>query len=148
MKREKFLWPLSQSHNRALLAARGVKEQLSSGPANEEADRLAKMSLELKALYEEELRQHFWDEERILGLFEGRMGNGDPDVERIRKDHRLLESLLFQSTKESLLRFSEILTLHIRFEEDVLFGRIEKVFNDGEKKTAGDYLQHPSTTSA
>lgn len=143
MKREKYLWPLSQSHHRALLAARRVKEQLSSGPEGEEEDRLGKSSAELKRLYEEELLQHFWDEERILGLFERRMGNGDPDVERIRKEHRLMESFLSRYTKESLLQFAETLVPHIRFEEDVFFGRIERIFNESDIKTVGEILYHP-----
>jgi len=147
MKREKFLWPLSQSHQPALVAARRVKEQLSSGAPDGEAERLEKISADMKKLYEEELRQHFWDEERILGLFEARMGKAEPEPVRIRKEHRLLEFLLFQNTKESLLQFAEILTQHIRWEEDVLFGRIEKVFNDAENKAAGEYLQHPSTST-
>ncbi len=148
MKREKFLWPLSQSHHRALLAARRVKEQLSSGPADGEGNQLGKMSSELKKFYKEELCQHFWDEERILSLFEGRMGNGDPDAERIRKEHRFLGSFLSQNTKVSLLQFSETLVLHIRFEEDIFFERIEKIFNESDIRTVGEILQHPSVSSS
>lgn len=147
MKREKFLWPLSQSHHPALVAARRVKEQLSSGPPEGEAERLEKMSAEMKKLYEMELRQHFWDEERILGLFETRMGKSEPEPARIRKEHRLMESLLFQNTKESLLRLADILTQHIRWEEDVFFNRIEKVFTESEKNTAGELLHHPSAST-
>jgi hypothetical protein len=106
------------------MAARRVREQLSPVPEGQESGRLKIVSSELKNLNEGELRQHFWDEERILGIFEDRMGTGDPDVERIRKDHRLLESLLLLNTRESLLQFADTLVGHIRFEEDIFFGAI------------------------
>jgi hemerythrin superfamily protein len=145
MKREKYFWPLSQSHHRALMAAKQVKEQLSSIPQGEESARLCKVSSELKSLFETELRQHFWDEERLLGLFEARMGNFDPDVERIRKDHRLLESLLAQGKRERLLQFAETLVRHVRFEEDEFFGRMEKVFNEADQKSVLEILVQSPT---
>ncbi len=148
MKREKYLWPLSQSHHRALVAAKRVKEQLSSIPRGEETSRLLKISSELKELIDAELRQHFWDEERIVGLFEGRMGYDDPDAMRLRKDHRHLESLLAQQTGESFLQFAEVLVLHIRFEEDILFGRIEKVLSEAEIKTVSGMLVPASCEKA
>ncbi len=144
MKREKYFWPLSQSHHRALVAAKRTKEQLSSIPAGEEAERVRGASSELKKLYEEELCRHFWDEERILVVFEGRMGTGDPDVEKIRKDHYLLKSLLAQNTKESLLQFAETLVPHIRFEEDIFFGRMEKVFTEVDQKAVSEILPQSS----
>lgn len=143
MKREKYFWSLSQSHHRALVAAKRVKEQLSSIPEGEDVGRLSQASAELKKLYEGELRQHFWDEERILVVFEGRMGTGDPDDERMRKEHRLLVNLLTQNTRESLLLFAETLTAHIRFEEDVFFGRMERAFNEADQKAVTEILPQP-----
>ena len=140
MKREKYLWPLSQSHHRALVAAKRVKEQLSSVPPGGEATRILKISSELKELWAGELCQHFWDEERILALFEDRMGRNDPDVEKIRKEHRLLESFLALGTGESLAQFAETLVSHIRFEEDIFFGRLEKVFYDADPLTVSQIL--------
>jgi hemerythrin-like domain-containing protein len=140
MKREKFLWPLSQSHHRALLLARKVKDRLSGAEPGKENSLPRELSAEIQNLFKDELRKHFWDEERILGLFEERMGKGDPDVERIRKEHRLLESLGMRNDRESLVFFSETLTGHIRFEEDVLFPRFEKVLADDEKKVVGEML--------
>lgn len=134
MKREKFLWPLTQSHHRALMAAKRVRESLS-GPANPKTGGLEKaLSNELKALYDGELQKHFWDEEKILTLYDGHMGKEEPEPARIRKEHRLLESLLGKEDRESLLHFAETLTAHVRFEEDVLFGRIESILNESEKE--------------
>jgi hypothetical protein len=147
MKREKFLWPLSQSHHGALLLARKIRESFS-GPKHDDKNKFfQELSVEANKFFKDELIQHFWDEERILGLFELRMGNGDPDVEKIRKDHRFLESLLSHNTQESLLDFAETLTHHIRFEEDVFFERIEKVFNELDKKLVGEILTHQPTLS-
>ncbi|HUO57831.1 MAG TPA: hemerythrin domain-containing protein [bacterium] len=140
MKREKFLWPLTQSHHRALLMARWVREKLSaSGAVNEGA--VKEMAEEALKLYEEELKLHFWDEEKILVLYEERMGKEEPEPQRIRKEHRLLESMLFRADRESLLAFAELLNSHVRFEEDVLFGRIEKILDEVGKQAVEHLLE-------
>ncbi len=135
MKREKFLWLLTQSHHRALVTAKRIRERLSTpGGEGELAD-------EARRLYDEELRLHFWDEEKILALYEERMGQEEPEPQRIRRDHRRLESLLTQSDRRSLLEFAELLTSHVRFEEDVLFGRIEEVLGAKDKLTVDAFLK-------
>lgn len=140
MKRERFLWPLTQSHHRALLATRKIKDRLSAmGPKNDDTF-LRELSGEVKELFEAELGQHFWDEERILGLFEGRIGKDDPDVERIRKEHHLLETLFSQGGLKSLVSFADTLPAHIRFEEDILFPRFEKVLTAEDKKAVEEIL--------
>lgn len=139
MKREKFLWPLSQSHHRALLTAKRVREKLSAPGAGEEQAK--EMAGEVQRLYDGELRLHFWDEEKIMVLYEERMGRDEPEPARIRKEHRLLESLMAQGDRPSLLAFADILTAHVRFEEDVFFGRIEKVLAEGEKQAVGHLLE-------
>jgi iron-sulfur cluster repair protein YtfE (RIC family) len=141
MKRENFLWPLSQSHHRALMAARRVREGLSPGGTGSEAEQLAQISAEMKKFHQEELQRHFKDEEYMLDLFESHAGKGDSDSARVRDEHRFLESLLSQNTRESLLKFAETLVIHIRFEEDVLFARVEKAFDDAEKKIVGERLR-------
>ena len=141
MKRETFLWPLSQSHHRALLAAKRVREKLSAVDPKEEKARVGEMSVEARKLYEEELRLHFWDEEKMLALYEEHMGCEEPEPARIRKEHRLLESLLAKSDRTSLLAFADALTAHVRFEEDVLFGKIEKALTEAEKQALGKLLQ-------
>jgi hemerythrin-like domain-containing protein len=140
VKREKFLWPLTQSHHRALLTARRVRERLSAtGPG--EKERVREMAREVQKLYDEELRLHFWDEEKILALYEERMGPEEPEPQKIRREHRLLESLMAQAGPKSLLGFAELLTSHVRFEEDVLFGKIEKILSEGDKQAVGRLLE-------
>jgi len=134
MKREKFLWPLTQSHHRALMAAKRVREGLSNPDSGNSPDLGRALSAEIKDLYQGELQKHFWDEEKMLVLYEGHMGREEPEPARIRMDHRLLESLLDKEDRESLLQFADTLTAHVRFEEDVLFGRIENVLDESEKQ--------------
>jgi hypothetical protein len=140
MKREKFLWPLSQSHHRALLAAKRVREGLDETAEAEAGERLGRAFAEVQALWEGELRRHFRDEEEMLAVFEGHAGKSDPDCARILSDHRLLESLAGQKNRESLLRFAETLRAHVRFEEDAWFGRVEKALDEEEKQRMGGRL--------
>lgn len=141
MKRETFLWPLSQSHHRALVTAKRVREKLSGVDPKEEPALVKEMSAEVRKLYDEELQLHFWDEEKMLVLYEGHMGGEEPEPVRIRKEHRLLETLMAKPDRAGLLRFAELLTAHVRFEEDVLFGKIEKVLDEPEKQALGKLLQ-------
>lgn len=120
--------------------AKHVKEKLTDCPPAEEEARVKEALDEVRQVYEGELRQHFWDEERILGLYEVHMGTEEPLPARIRRDHRLLENLMAQGDKPSLLAFSDILTHHIRYEEEELFTGWERTFNDAEKEALGKLL--------
>lgn len=141
MKREKFLWPLTQSHHRALVTAKRLREKLSAPGAGEDKKLVREMVEEVQKLYDEELRLHFWDEEKILALYEEHMGKSEPEPGKIRREHRQLESLLARSDRKSLLEFAELLMAHVRFEEDVLFGKVEKALNEGEKQAVGHLLE-------
>ncbi len=121
-----------------------MKEKLSASDAVHE-EVVKEMAAEVRKLYEEELRLHFWDEEKILALYEERMGKDEPEPQRIRKEHRLLESLLLRADREGLLGFAELLNSHVRFEEDVLFGRVEKVLDEGGKKAVGQLLERETS---
>lgn len=148
MKREKFLWPLTQSHHRALLTARRVREGLSTMDPSKEQEGVREMAAEVRKLYEEELRLHFWDEEKILAVYEEHMGREEPEPQKIRREHRLLESFIAQPDRKSLLAFAELITAHVRFEEDVLFGKIEKVLAEGEKQAVGHLLEREAALNA
>ena len=140
MKREKFLWPLTQSHHRGLVLAKHIRERLTDCPKAEESVRVKAVLDEVREAYDGELRQHFWDEERILGLYEARMGPEEPLPPKIRKDHRSLERLMKKGDRESLLAFSRTLAAHIRFEEEELFTGWEGTFNEREKEELGKLL--------
>jgi len=134
MKREKFLWPLTQTHHRGLVLAKRIREEISKIEPEEEKSRLQKNSQDILRVYEGELRQHFRDEEEMLSLFEKYLGGHQPEAERVRQEHRLMESMMPPFSRESQMLFAETLTAHIRFEEDVFFGRLEKTFSELEKE--------------
>jgi hemerythrin-like domain-containing protein len=148
VKREKFLWPLTQSHHRALLTAKRVKEKLSVQGVGGDGNLVKEIAAEVQKLYDEELKLHFWDEEKILTLYEEHMGKSEPEPGRIRREHRFLEYLMHQADWQSLLAFAETLTTHVRFEEDVLFGMIEKVLSEAEKQAVDILLKVSSSPQA
>jgi len=127
-----------------LVAAKRVREILGNASQADLSGEVEKAFRLVQGLLKGELRQHFLDEEEMLGLFEVHVGKNDPDSNRVRDDHRLLESLAAEKTKESLLRFAETLSGHVRFEEDVVFGRIQEVLGAEEKKTTGERLTRHS----
>jgi hemerythrin-like domain-containing protein len=140
MKREKFLWPLTQSHHRGLVLAKQVREALSQESSSSQVEALSRR---VQELFNEELTQHFWDEEKLITLFEGNQGPGEPESVRLRREHRLLQRWGGEKSAESLRQFAELLTNHIRFEEDVFFPMVEKSLSEAVKKTAGEMLVHP-----
>lgn len=140
MKREKFLWPLTQSHHRGLVAARNVRERIARMEAGDREREMAALRKELKDFWGSELKAHFEAEEEMLEVFASHVGPSDPDLLRTVRDHRALERLLGRGFKEDLLRFAEQLTAHIRFEEEVLFGRIEAVLAPPESRAIGEML--------
>src|SRR5579872_6289226 len=76
----------------------------------------------------------------MLKVFAAHAGEKDKDIARTVEDHRTLEQLLQKGFKEDLLRFAELLTTHIRFEEETLFGRIEKALTPAEVQREGEML--------
>jgi hemerythrin-like domain-containing protein len=132
MKRERFLWPLTQGHHRALVAARNVKNRIAAMKAEEQEAAMKSLRLEVNAFWQSELKGHFDAEEEMLEVFARHAGPSDQDIARILAEHRTLEQLLQNGFKEDLRRFAELLTAHVRFEEDRLFGRIEKALTPSE----------------
>jgi len=142
LKRERFLWPLTQSHHRALLAARRIRETLASSSSPETPRHLAH---EVAALYGAELKTHFADEETVIESLEKAAGVPDPDFERVRRDHRVMEALIPGGDRESLLTLAETLREHIRFEEEVVFPKFESRLGAEAKAAVGKTLTEHST---
>jgi hemerythrin-like domain-containing protein len=133
MKREKFLWPLTQGHHGALVAARNVRERLSLLKEGETGS-LLELSREVRLFFMEDLEGHFQGEENeLLKVFSNHVGPEDPDVKKILEDHRSLRALSKSMTKGELQLFADSLTAHVRFEEDVFFPRVEKMLTEEEK---------------
>ncbi|HET9869290.1 MAG TPA: hemerythrin domain-containing protein [bacterium] len=138
MKRERFLWPLTQSHHGALLLAKRVREQLPGTAGDPTA--LSRLAAEVRGQFQRELGPHFGQEGEILEVFGRRVGAGDPDILRILDEHRKMEAWAGEGSAEALAAFAETLTRHIRFEEEVLFPRWETLFTEDEKRWVSQRL--------
>lgn len=141
MKREKFLWPLTQGHHRGLVASRNIQSRIAQMTDQTREKEMALLRKEVSEFWEGELGPHFQAEEEMLGDFANHVGPSDKDVSRILSDHRAMEQLVRKGFKEDFLRFAELLKAHIRFEEENLFGRLEKTLTPTEVQKAGENLR-------
>ena len=140
MKREKFLWPLTQGHHRGLVMAKNIRHQFARIKPDPQENMAARLLSEVRGFWEMELMVHFEAEEELLTVFAGHSGPGNPNIARIISEHRMMKRFLDKGSKEDLLRFADILTSHIRYEEDVVFGRIEKILTPDETRTQGEAI--------
>ena len=123
MLRDPSLIPLSQQHHNGLalcvLARRSLAED--SSVAN-----VAKLARRVIDRYELELANHFEIEEQVLFPACGPMRI----VDELLADHRAVEALVEQLRTEPsaplLEQFCDLLTKHIRREENELFEQIQR----------------------
>ncbi|HET9869371.1 MAG TPA: hemerythrin domain-containing protein [bacterium] len=140
MRREKFLWPLTQGHHGALVAARNIRARLSGAPG-EGPGAPESLVREVEAFFRDDLEFHFKGEEEVLlKAFEEHVGPSDEGSRKIREDHRVLRELSRSSRRTDLSQFAEALTAHIRYEEDVFFPRVEAELTAGEKERLAEEL--------
>lgn len=125
IKRHKGLQPLSREHHHTLLLCWKIRTGFAKGISTERMKKYADW------FFDNHIQPHFKDEEAFIFPTLG------PDHELIKKaiaEHRRL-SRLFQEREEiarSLSLIEEELESHIRFEERVLFGEIQKVASEGQ----------------
>lgn len=133
MKRHPSLIPLSREHHDALILARML--QIGT-PAYKgmPSDPEGKIKYAQK-FYEEELIQHFEEEEKVLELIEGISSSLDLISAIILREHRELHKL-FKSLADSkditarLDDLGKLLENHVRTEERVLFPLIQESCNE------------------
>lgn len=131
LRRHPNLIPLSRDHHHGLVLAQLLKYDVPDYkglPTTVEGK--AEHALRF---YEEKLAPHFrLEEERLLPAVTGYDSLLDHYCERVREDHRRLTRLLDQWRQSppngsDLDEFGRLLEEHIRFEERVLFQRIQEV---------------------
>ena len=133
MKREKFLWPLTQGHHGALVGARNVRDRLSK-LGEENGEGLLSLAREVSEFFNLDLAEHFRaEEEELMKVFEAHVGPNDPGLLRIKKDHEVLRALSAVPGQKELLLFADTLMAHVRYEEDVFFPRVEMTLTTEEK---------------
>ena len=120
MKRHPALRQLSSDHHTGLVLARKAREA-AKGTVHDQ--RYAWTTL--VARFHAELEPHFTVEEKGLLVALWRAGETDL-VERTLTEHEDMRSLIAQDRPENLARFAELLTAHIRFEEQTLFARAQE----------------------
>jgi hemerythrin-like domain-containing protein len=138
MKREKFLWPLTQAHHEALMLAKRIREQIASSISEPSVGDTLCQAVQL--FWDHELKPHFENENVLVKLFQNHVEASDSDVVKILQEHERLSAWGGAPTVDVLKSFADLLTVHIRFEEDVFFPRIEKKLLPEEKKEIGALL--------
>jgi hemerythrin superfamily protein len=120
IKRHESLKPLSRDHHNGLLLCWKIRVGLKKSIEPERMMRYAGW------FWENHLVPHFDAEEKYVFPV---LGDDHELVIRALAEHRRLESLFHQKTgiAESLGQIEKELDNHIRFEERVLFNKIEKV---------------------
>ncbi len=116
MKRHPALEPFSRDHNDGLILARSLMTGETDAP------RLA------QAAWDGELRDHFKEEERLLGPL-----LSETSLETLLREHREIEAMI-ESLPEGSAALGEALEAHIRWEERVLFPEIETTATEEDFK--------------
>lgn len=119
MKRHPQLLQLSREHYGALKLARDAQRAAVSGEASE----VSALAQRVVSLFSAELDPHFRVEEQGVLLLLAQAGKHEL-VERTLADHaelRRLARLLTNPDADTLLRFADLLTAHVRFEEREVF---------------------------
>ncbi len=119
IKRHKALQPLSRQHHFGLLFSWKLRKGFAK---NIDLSRLVAFS---KWFYENEIKEHFADEEKYLFPI---LDSENELIIRAISEHREIERLFkdVDNADESLPILEELLQEHIRFEERILFNEIQK----------------------
>jgi hemerythrin-like domain-containing protein len=119
MKRHPALRQLSSDHHSGLVLARKAR-QAAKGSVHDQRH----MWATLVERFHAELEPHFRIEETGLLVALSEAGEAEL-VERTLTEHEDMRGMISQDQPENLARFAELLTAHIRFEEQTLFARAQ-----------------------
>lgn len=120
LKRIKELQYLSHDHHHGLLLCWKIRMGFKKEVA---AQRIKKYT---RWFFENYLKTHFSiEEETVFSV----LGNADPDVQRALTEHQMLSELFKKEdvSGEHLEQIEKSLKEHIRFEERILFQRVQEV---------------------
>lgn len=119
IKRSEFLKPLSKEHHHALLFCWKIRAGIKK---NVEVSRIKKYT---DWFYQNYLTLHFEVEEKYVFIL---LGNENELIKKAVSEHRRLKRLFESNTEiqKNLNLIEEELESHIRYEERILFGEIQK----------------------
>ncbi len=120
IKRHDALQPISREHHFGLLLCWKIQKAASK---NLSAERVFKY---VRFAFETELLPHFHLEEKVVFTV---LGNDHPMVKQALEEHQRLEYLITQAevSNQTLEEIRVLLNDHIRFEERILFQKIQEV---------------------
>jgi iron-sulfur cluster repair protein YtfE (RIC family) len=150
MKRNRHLVMLSHDHYHGLSLANLIKKDapVFKKLPNDLPGKL-KYTLEM---YDNDLVQHFADEEEILlPAIEGRDFETDTLIDEIIEEHCRIKDIVLNlrlgiDIEENLDLLGCMLEKHIRKEERILFKRIEEILNEDELKRLGMRISFSKTS--
>ena len=128
IKRHQALVSFSRDHHFGLLLVWKVKQGLAKAVNPE------RISDYVLYFFEQDLQQHFREEEQMLFP---KLPAGNVLRIQAEKEHAMIYALINQlrnerNNTELLLQFAETLKEHIRFEERELFASMQELFTDAE----------------
>jgi iron-sulfur cluster repair protein YtfE (RIC family) len=136
LKRHKALHTLSHDHHQGLILSQLIKKG---------SPRYKKLPHTLEGkkdytirFYNDELRKHFEDEEKILfPMVKGKDDEIDNMVEEIISEHAKIKQLINkvesdEDVENKMDELGYILEMHIRKEERILFGKIQEILSEDE----------------
>ncbi len=139
MKRHHSIQPLSRQHHNGLLAVLLLRKGIAG-----KAD-MAVMQKFVLQIWEDELKEHFREEEVVLMPPVYDKIDGDL-FQRMKNEHSRLQSMIEQLQSPDLSfelfqQFADLLEAHIRFEERILFPAIEEALNPEIEALLTNHLQ-------
>jgi len=140
MKRNTNLVPLSWEHHSGLVFARRIRKRMESG------DSIPEIKKYILDEWSGSLKRHFELEETIIAPIFQKYDNSSTDLKQMENDHNRMREIIQllngkNFTGNELLEFSELLTKHIRFEEEVLFPLFEEKIPESELLEIGTNLK-------
>ena len=125
IKRHEAIRPYSREHHHGLLLCWKIREGLKQNVA---VDRIKKYA---DFLWETQIEPHFKAEEKYMFPI---LGDAHKMIQKAKKEHIRLAELFNDNTNvlESLKAIQTELDEHIRFEERILFNKIQKVATEKE----------------
>lgn len=127
IKRDLAIQPLSRDHHHGLLLCWKIRTGFEKGIS---AKRIKAYS---NWFYEHHIKEHFEIEEKYVFPV---LGNENDLVKNALEDHKLLKQLFTNSSdvENSLKKIQVELEKHIRFEERILFNKIQKAATSEQLK--------------
>lgn len=146
MKRDVSLQPLSWQHHDALMAClmiqKGVRKKTD----------LKVLQDFTRQLWERDLNTHFYLEEHHLVPYLRQRHFPEYILQSLLRDHELLRVLSQRILNggvsyEGLMAFSKLLEKHVRFEERLVFEKVQELVPENELRKMGEHFpSQPANT--